>query len=97
VPQLDLRSLEHAALSGAEVVTGPIDVKRQHRHRGAIRIALSPPAALCRSFERPRNATRVFPRENAPIQIERIAAGRSARRPTGVIRVLTSASVVLVA
>ena len=56
-------------------------IKGQHRKRGAVRIGLSPPAALGRALERAGNALGISPGEHAVVEIECVARPGHARRP----------------
>jgi hypothetical protein len=79
--QLAFRSLEHSSLTGAEVVARSIDVERQHRHRRTIRLALATMTSLGGPLERQRDPMRILPGKDAPVEVERVAPFRYARRP----------------
>src|SRR5439155_18489799 len=79
--QFGLRLLQYAPLARAQIVPGPVDVERQHRHRRAVWLALEAMAVLRRALERTRDSLRVVPREDAALEIERVALLRDTRRP----------------
>src|SRR5215471_13874693 len=79
--ELGLRSLEHTTLTRAQVHSCPIDVERQHRHRRAVRLTLLPMTVLGGPLERSGNLARIPRLEDLPLEIERIALFRHARRP----------------
>src|SRR6267143_2134125 len=80
-PELPFRALEHLALRARKALAAAIDVEVQHRHRRAERRALAAPAALGRALERTRDGARAAPREDAALEVERIARTHDARRP----------------
>jgi hypothetical protein len=79
--QLILCAREHVAARLREVRPGTIDVKRQHRHCGAVRIALAASAALRRARQRSSDRLRIGAGENVLFEIERVARFGDALRP----------------
>ena len=65
--------LENALLVLRQIFSSAIDVKIQHRHRRLIRCAFASFAPPGRTFQRQRNAMRIFPFENIRLKIERVA------------------------
>src|SRR5207247_9932638 len=85
-PQLALRGFELFASRLRQVLARAVDVERQHRHRGAIRIALATLALLSGLLERLSDAARTVLREDAGLQVERVALlGHFARPPSRLI------------
>src|SRR5919108_6605989 len=72
-PELAFRALEPRALRARETLAAAIDVEIQHRHGGAERRALAAPAVLGRALERAGNCARAALREDAVLEIERVA------------------------
>src|SRR5438874_5576027 len=79
--QFVLGALEHALLPLREVLAGAIEVEGQHRHCRAVRRTLAPAAGFRRALQRQRNLMRVVMREDAMLQIERVATPGDAGRP----------------
>jgi len=80
-PQLDLGAFQPRSLGLRQGLAGTVDIKGQHRKRGAIGAGLAARATLCRAFERGRNLLRVAKFEDAVPQIQRVALRRHALRP----------------
>src|SRR5882762_6374346 len=80
-PELPFRAVESLALRAREALSGAIDVEVEHRHRRAERRALAALAALGRALERSRYRARAALREDAALEIERVARAHDARRP----------------
>jgi len=59
-----------------QIFSGAVDVKIQHRHRRLICRAFSSFTPLGRTFQRQRNAMRIFPFEDIRLKIERVATLR---------------------
>src|SRR6185312_7229914 len=82
-PQLLLRPIENAAPLRAEIPARPVDVEVQHRHGGAERLGLAPATRLRGALERKRNLPRTPLREDAGLQVERVALLHDTVRPPG--------------
>jgi hypothetical protein len=80
-PELRLRALQDAALLGAHVLSGPVQIEGEHRHGRLVGRSLAPLARLGRALEGERDPARIALSEDAPLEIERIAPPRDLARP----------------
>src|SRR6185312_17245581 len=79
--QLGLCAFERAAARGTQILAGAVDVEGQHRHGRAIGIGFASLAVLGRALERSGDARRAPEREDAALEIERVALPRHPARP----------------
>lgn len=70
--QFLLRGFQGLSSRGGQLIATAIDIERQHRHGGAIRIGLTSMARLRGPFERTRDALRILAREDSLLKIERV-------------------------
>src|SRR5712671_6775884 len=76
-----LRALQRAAAGSRQVLAGAVEIESEHRHRGAVGIALAPAACFRRAPQRARERGGIAQLEYTAFQIERIARPRDACRP----------------
>ncbi len=81
LPQFLLGLPQHLFSARGEVFSGAIDVKSEHRHRRSIRRALATLACFRRAFQGSRDAARILPRKNSPIEVECVAMLGDRTRP----------------
>ena len=81
VLQLGLGALQAVALRFRQALAGTVDIKRQHRERGAIGARLATRTAFRRALERRRDLLWTCQLEDALLQIERVALPGDALRP----------------
>src|SRR3984893_10256117 len=81
VLQLGLGALQPVALGFRQRLAGAVDIKRQHRQRRAIGAGLAAPTTFRGALQRGRDSLWIPQREDAVLQIERIALARDALRP----------------
>ena len=82
LPQFVFGAFEDLLLSLREIFPSAVDVKIQHRHRRLIGRAFASFAPLGRTFQRQRNAMRIFPFEDIRLKIERVATLCDLGRPS---------------
>ena len=78
-------SLENAFLVLRQIFSSAVDVKVQHRHRRLIKCAFASFAPLGRTFQRQRNAMRIFSFEDIRLKIERVATLCNLSRPAATL------------
>ena len=79
-------ALENALLVLRQIFSSAVDVKIQHRHRRLIGRAFSSFTPLGRTFQRQRNAMRIFPFEDIRLKIKRVATLCDLGRPSASFR-----------
>ena len=72
-PQFVFGAFQDPSLSLRKIFPSAVDVKIQHGHRRLIRCAFASFAPLGRTFQRQRNAMRIFPFEDIRLKIQRVA------------------------
>src|SRR5437899_1232287 len=81
LPELGLGLVERFLSACGQRPAGPVDVEREHRQRGAIRIGLAPPAPFGRALERCSDLLRTVQGEHPAVQVERVALFSHTLRP----------------
>ena len=71
--QLILGFLQHLALLRGQMLTRPVDVKIEHRHRRHKRLCLTPLTAIGGMLQRQRYFVRIVPGKNTGLEIEDVA------------------------
>src|SRR3979490_1025010 len=79
--QFGLGALQPVALRLWQRLSGAVDIEGQHREGGAIGAGLAARTAFRRALERRGDSLGVAQRENAALQIERVALAGHALRP----------------
>src|SRR6185437_10512005 len=86
--QFRLRPLQPRALGFRQRLAGAVDVEGQHRERGAVGTTLAAGAVLRGALQRSRDLLRIGQREDAALEVERIALFGDALRRCGSCRAL---------
>src|SRR6185437_14003547 len=79
--QFGLGALQPMALGLRQGLAGAVDVEGQHRERGAVGPSLAAGAVLRGALQRSRDLLRIGQREDAALEVERIALFGDALRP----------------